>query len=157
MHGEARRQQRETLSLDKEVSEILEESRMVLPGVQTLLGFQFIATFSDLFHKQLALREQIIHLLALILVAMAMAVIMTPAAYHRQAEPETVSKKFARLATLLLSVGMVPLMFGLALDVYVVSFVILHRASASFFISAALLCLFATLWFVFPRMGRPHG
>ncbi|HEV8131886.1 MAG TPA: DUF6328 family protein [Acidobacteriota bacterium] len=154
MHREARHHQRESLPLDKEVGEILEESRMVLPGVQTLLGFQFIATFSDLFHKQLVLREQMIHLLALILVAISMAVIMTPAAYHRQAEPETVSKRFAQLATLLLSVGMIPLMFALALDVYVVSFVILHRTDASLFISLALLCLFATLWFIFPRMAK---
>ena len=60
---------------------------MVLPGVQALFGFQLIAVFNTGFAEKLSHGEQRVHLLALALVAMAGALIMTPAAYHRQTSP----------------------------------------------------------------------
>jgi hypothetical protein len=57
----------------------IEEGRMVLPGIQALFGFQLIVVFSEQF-RQLEPGEQILHFVALVLVAVAIAVIMTPAA-----------------------------------------------------------------------------
>ena len=73
-------------SLDQEATFILEESRMVLPGIQTLFGFQLIAVFNQGFGEKLSVSEQRLHLLAFALVAVATPLIITPAAYHRQAE-----------------------------------------------------------------------
>ena len=39
-------EQKETLPLPEAVTHLLEECRMVLPGLQALLGFQFIAIFN---------------------------------------------------------------------------------------------------------------
>ena len=64
---------------------------MVLPGVQALFGFQLIAVFSDGFTARLTRSEQGLHLLALTLVAVAGALVMTPAAYHRQTGPREAS------------------------------------------------------------------
>src|SRR5205823_10297737 len=63
-----------------------EEARMVLPGIQALFGFQLIAAFNTRF-TELELADRAVHLSALILVALAIALIMTPAAYHRICEP----------------------------------------------------------------------
>jgi len=38
---------REVLSLKDAVQQLLDEARMVLPGIQTLLGFQLIACFNE--------------------------------------------------------------------------------------------------------------
>src|SRR5678815_4408139 len=73
-------------TLQSEIEHILEESRMVLPGMQALFGFQLIVVFNKEFREQLPLVAQWIHLSALLLVAVGIALIMAPAAYHRQAE-----------------------------------------------------------------------
>ena len=62
--------------------EAIEEARMMLPGIQALFGFQLIAVFNERFH-QLTEADQVLHYIALLLVALAIAIIMTPAAYHR--------------------------------------------------------------------------
>jgi hypothetical protein len=77
-------------TLEEEVRTTIEEPRMVLPCLQALFGFQLIAVFNDRFQNLVPL-EQYLHVLALVLVALAAACIMTPAAYHRIAERGTVS------------------------------------------------------------------
>jgi hypothetical protein len=77
-------EENEILSLAKAVQYLLEECRMVLPGMQALFGFQLIAVFSQAFHDHLSKFEQWLHLLALVLVAIAIALVMTPVAIHRK-------------------------------------------------------------------------
>ena len=61
------------LSLAKAVSYLLEECRIVLPGIQVLFGFQLIVVFSTRFATALTPHEQRLHLLATALVAVATA------------------------------------------------------------------------------------
>src|SRR5262245_35198719 len=98
MHPE----QKETLPLPEAVTHLLEECRMVLPGLQALLSFQFIAVFNAGFAEKLTPTEQRLHLLALGLVALAGALVMAPASYHRQTGPQEVSAYFLTLASRLL-------------------------------------------------------
>jgi hypothetical protein len=99
---------------DKIGREAIEEARMVLlPGIQTLFGFQLIAVFIERF-KELTEDEQLIHFSATVLVTIAIVLIMTPA-YHRLAEQTTISKFFVWLASWLIAAAMVPLMLGLTL------------------------------------------
>src|SRR5438874_8821518 len=76
---------REDLPLSKAAEYLLDECRMVLPGIQALFGFQLIAVFSAEFEQKLGHAEQVAHLGAIGLVAIAVAMIMTPAALHREA------------------------------------------------------------------------
>jgi Family of unknown function (DUF6328) len=133
--------------------EVIEEARMVLPGIQALFGFQLIAVFNERFHSLPSL-EQNLHYAALILVGVAIAVIMTPAAYHRMVEQTTVSEFFVRLASWFIAAAMVPLMTAIALESYVVGVVLFGRGLASIGISALLFCLFAGLWFALPLSMR---
>jgi di/tricarboxylate transporter len=120
MPGHDRREVSEE-SLEQEATFILEESRMVLPGIQALFGFRLIAVFNQRFAEKLAPSEQILHLLAFALVAVATALIITPAAYHRQAEREQVSEYFVRVASRLLTVALLFLMTGTSLDAFLVA------------------------------------
>src|SRR5262245_48571408 len=107
-------------TLDQEAKNLLEEARMVLPGIQALFGFQLIAVFNQRF-TDLTAGEQLIHLLALTLVAFSVAIIMTPAAYHRQAERGQISSYFIELASMLVALAMLPLAAGICLDLFVVA------------------------------------
>src|SRR4051794_39376366 len=109
--------------LEKIAQAAIEEARMVVPGIQALFGFQLIAVFNQRFHD-LTSGEQALHFFSLVLVAVAIALIMTPAAYHRLVEWGSVSDFFVRLASGLIATAMVPLMVALCLEVYLVGRVV---------------------------------
>src|ERR671928_632416 len=117
----------ERLPLPEAVTHLLEECRMVLPGLQALLGFQFIAIFNAGFGEKLTSTEQRLHLLALGLVALAGALVMAPASYHRQTGPREVSAHFLTLASRLLLGAMVLLVLGIGIDCSVIAHVILSN------------------------------
>jgi hypothetical protein len=148
---------REALSLADAVHDLLEECRMVLPGVQALFGFQLIAVFSDGFATRLTRSEQGLHLLALTLVAVAGALIMTPAAYHRQTGPREATGRFLVLGGQLLLGSMVPLMLGVGLDVYLIARVILGTRAFALVLAALLVACFAHCWFLWPRLAVAKG
>ena len=142
--------ERERLPLSKAVGYLIDESRMVLPGIQALFGFQLIAVFSERF-QQLSQHEQQLHFISIALVVLATGLIMTPAAYHRHQEAREVTQSFITVSTRLLLLGMVALAFAMALDVYLIGQLILAPGIARG-IAWGLLGLLVFLWFVFPRV-----
>ena len=150
---EAREGERQYLELFQAAELLLEECRTVLPGIQGLFGFQLVAVFSSHFHDELSRGEQQMHLLAIALIALAIALIMTPAATHRQWDPCQVTLRFVRLSTKLLLASMVPLTLGMSIDFYLVARVLTDSAIASVF-ATLLFAAFVGLWFVAPRLWR---
>ena len=142
----------EVESLSDSVSHMLEECRMVLPGIQALFGFQLIAVFNSTFWAKLDQFEQLLHYMAIGLVALSVALVMTPAAYHRQAEPATVSKRFLIISTKLLFGSMYPLMGGILLDFYLIGSLILQSRLLSLLATLCLWCMFTVLWILLPRV-----
>jgi hypothetical protein len=145
---------REEVKLDTAASHLLEECRMVLPGIQALFGFQLIAVFSDSFGTRLSPGQQQLHFLALVLVALSAALVMTPAAIHRQTQLRTISERFVWLSSWLLLFGMLPLAVGLSVDVYLIGCVALGSTHAGIAVAAALLAVLLALWLVLPRRER---
>lgn len=141
-------------SLEKEATHVLEEARMVLPGVQALFGFQLIAVYNQPFKTLLGTTEQQLHLVGILLTALTVAMLMTPAAYHRQAEPHLISRRFLRLSSYLLTAGMFSLMLSILLDCYLIAGVLLGSEALSRLLSLGLSGVFLGLWFVLPRVLR---
>ncbi len=146
-------EKREELPLSKAVEYLLEECRMVLPGIQALFGFQLIAVFNMGFDAKLSPSDRHLHLLAIALVAIAVAIIMTPAALHRQRGPYYVSDTFVRVSNRLLLWSMAPLALGITVDFYLICKIIVGGAMVVV-LAAALFLLFIGLWFVLPRARR---
>jgi hypothetical protein len=143
--------QAEPESLEDQAKQVVEEARMVLPGIQALFGFQLIAVFNQRY-AELSTTEQYMHLVALILIGVSVALIMTPAAYHRQAEPGQVSRYFIALTSQLLALAMLVLALGICLDIYIVARLTLMNSPASAAIAGSLLSVYLGAWFVFPRL-----
>ena len=141
-------------SLSDSVTHMLEECRMVLPGIQALFGFQLVAVFNSTFWTKLDRLEQVIHYVALGLVACSVALVMTPAAYHRQAEPMTVSKRFLTISTRLLHWSMYPLMSAIVLDFYLIGSLILDSRLLSLLVAGGISGVFLVLWVFLPRVRR---
>lgn len=138
-------------SLGAEFNTIEQEARMVLPGIQTLFGFQLVAVFNQAFHTSLSRNEQLIHLFSLLLVTISGILVLAPAAYHREANHQ-ISKHFIQLGSRFLAWAMVPLALGTCLDIYLVTRVILDSESVSAIITVGIGGIFAWTWFVMPRL-----
>jgi hypothetical protein len=87
-------------------------------------------------------------------VTVSIALIMTPAAYDRIVDDPRISRRFIRLASRVITTAMVPLMLGIAIEIYVVtSLVIEARATAA--VTALIVALFfVALWFALPWWRR---
>jgi fumarate reductase subunit D len=140
-------------SLHDKIDEVLTEIRVVIPGVQALLGFQFIAVLNDAFSK-LQPDAKAMHFASMGLMAMAMIVLMMPAAYHRLVEHGEDTSEFFRLAGRTLLAGMALLATGLAAQFYVAVKQVTASISVSATISLAMLTLFMGLWFGYSLLKR---
>jgi hypothetical protein len=145
---------KEKVSLDSAAKHILEECRMVLPGIQALFGFQLIAVFNDGFSEKLSEGQQHLHYAATALVTIAVAMVMAPAAVHRQSAQREVSERFIWLASRLLVASMLPLALGICLELYLVGVVITENDWLPAVVSAVALCVFAALWAWLPGRER---
>ncbi|KQW22821.1 hypothetical protein ASC80_05630 [Afipia sp. Root123D2] len=70
--------------LKTKIEQLLTEARVIIPGGQALLGFQFVATLTKSF-SELPNWVQNAHATALLAVALSVLLLMTPAALHRLA------------------------------------------------------------------------
>jgi hypothetical protein len=145
---------KEKVSLDSAAKHILEECRMVLPGIQALFGFQLIAVFNEGFGEKFTEGEQALHLVAILLVTAAIALVMAPAAVHRQTQQREVSERFIWLSSWLVLAGMAPLVIGLCLELYLISRVIVEQEWIATVSAAAALVFFLFLWVYLPRRER---
>jgi uncharacterized BrkB/YihY/UPF0761 family membrane protein len=143
-------------SLEEEATHATDEARMVLPGVQAILGFQLIAVFNQRF-QELTDDRQVLHLVSFLLVAAAMGLIMAPAAYHRQAERGCITRRFVDLASLFLTLSLIPLAAGIAIDAYLLVWLVLKDNLAAICVAGGLIIFLGGLWFVLPQFARPKA
>ena len=143
----------EQTPLKDRVEQVLTEARMVLPGVQALLGFQLATMLMEGFEK-LPQSSRYIHLISLLLMGLCVILLMTPAAYHRMVERGEDTEGFHRLASTLLLVAMIPLPFGICGDLFIVVRKVTDSVSISIGIAVLILLSFFGLWFGFPAYRR---
>lgn len=142
-------------SLEEEATHATDEARMILPGVQTILGFQLIAVFNQRF-ETLSEPEQALHLVAFFLVTCAMGLIMTPAAYHRQMERGWVTRRFVDLTSLLLTLSLAPLILGLGCDAFILVRLVGGADGLALTGAGGVIVVLGALWFILPRLlGKP--
>lgn len=144
----------EQIKLDSAAGHLLEECRMVLPGIQALFGFQLIAVFNDGFGEKLTSGQQQLHFFALFLVALSAGLVMAPAAVHRQTQQRAVSERFIWLASWLVLLGMFPLAVGLSLDVYLIGRIVFDGEATSVAFAGGLFVILMLLWLALPRRER---
>ena len=145
--------QRHIESLEEEATHTTDEARMLLPGVQAILGFQLVAVTNNRF-ELLTENEQLLFLAAFVLLAVAMGLIMAPAAYHRLAERGRVTRRFVDLSSTLLALALVPLIAAFASDTYLIARIILEDRTMAVVIAAIVAVVLTGLWYVMPTICR---
>jgi Family of unknown function (DUF6328) len=135
------------------IKHVLTECRVVLPGAQALLGFQFVTTLMESFEK-LPSSSKYVHLASLVLVAVSIVFLMTPAAYHRIVERGEETEHFHRFASRMLIAAMIPLALGVSGDLFVVVRKITESSASAIASMVVSLLFFYGLWFGFTVYRR---
>ena len=133
-------------SLTEKVKEVLIEARMVLPGAQALLGFQFIIVLMEGFNR-IPASSRYIHFASLAAIALSTILLITPAAYHRIVYHGEDNEDFPVIASRLLLAAMIFVALGVSGDFYVVCRIVSGSLVLSFASAAGMLLFFYGLWF----------
>lgn len=141
------------VDIDHKVHELLTETRLVLPGAQALLGFQFSVTLMTGF-EQVHGPVRTACLWSLALIAVSTILLMAPSAYHRIAERGENTERFLRLGGRMLVGAMVALAFALTGDTFVAVARITGELRAAWIAGLATAIGFCGLWFAFPMLRR---
>jgi hypothetical protein len=133
-------------NLEAKLRHVLTEARVVLPGAQALLGFQFTAMLTDQFQK-LPRESQLVHLGSLVAIAASIVLLMAPAAFHRIVERGEDTERVRNFSSVTVLWAMVPLALGIAGDFYVVVSKVLESTTIGAVLAGACLVFFYGLWF----------
>ena len=144
---------KEDPSLPERIDQMLTEARVVLPGVQALLGFQLVSVISQSFEK-LPESSKLVHAMSFGCVTVAVIFLMTPAAYHRIVFSGQDTEEVHRVGSWFVTGATIPLALGLAGDVYVVLTEITSSGRIGAIIAGLTLVFLVGLWHVFPAVIR---
>jgi Family of unknown function (DUF6328) len=143
----------EMTSTKHRITELFTEARIILPGVQALLGFQLASYLTEGFAK-LPPTAQAVNTASLFLLLLAMILLMAPAPYHRLAERGEDTEHFERVGVRLVLASLPPFALAVAGDAFVVATMVSGRAGG-LALTVALGCALAmaALWLGVPMLA----
>lgn len=155
------REEADSVRLDRNYAELLQELRLVQTGVQILFAFLLALAFQQRF-ASVNLLEQVLYLVALFSAASASILLTAPAAVHRVLFRRNIKDEIVDMTDGLVKTGMACLAVAMLTGVgFVVTFVIGPNLAAV--LCGLLAALVITTWLVLPRRKchrrpvRPHG
>ncbi|MBV9784076.1 MAG: hypothetical protein JO264_09675 [Acidisphaera sp.] len=143
-------------SLETRIGQVLTELRVILPGAAALFGFQFAAALTQAFAR-LPTVSKAVHLASLGAVALAVIMLIAPAAYHRIAAGGDAGEGVLRYAVRLMIPGVGLLALGLVGDCYVTVQMVIGRPFLALAISGAAFFALAALLYGVPLASRRRG
>jgi hypothetical protein len=141
--------------LDRNVDELLQETRVATAGVQFLFAFLLTLPFTQRF-GQLTDFQKDLYTVTLLSTTCAALVLIAPVSYHRVLFRQHEKQAMVAFADRALLGGLVLLLIGIASAVLLVLDVVLGRGAAVA-ASAAVSALGAGLWFALPGWRRSRS
>lgn len=142
-------------SEDGDLSDLLEELRILLPGSQTLTAFLIILPFNSGF-SEIRDEEKGIYLITFFCSLLSLILFTAPAAHHRLQRPLKDRETFKNYATRFMIVGLVPLSIALVLVSQLVLSTVLGGVFWPWAITSVLAVIVVAMWWIFPRLTRNH-
>lgn len=146
------REESEGERLDRNLSELLQELRVALPGVQVLFAFLLAVPFQTGFKEITAFQEKT-YFVTLLCTAISAALLISPTAYHRMNFRRQQKKALILVANRLAIAGIGFLALAMTGAVMLITDVLFGTAATIVF-SAASLAMFAVLWGALPLARR---
>ena len=139
--------------LEIQVDQLLTEARVIIPGVQALLGFQLTVTFTQAF-ADLETAAKITHAVALCCMGLAVILLMAPASVHRIAFSGQDDAAFVAIGSVFVLAAPFLLALGIALDTYVAAGRALSSDTAALALAAAAIVVLLGFWYAYPLWRR---
>jgi cation transport ATPase len=142
---EADRSDEEQERLNRQMTELLNELRVAMPGVQVLFAFLLAVPFQQRFETVSSFQRDV-YLFTLLAAATATAFLVAPSAYHRIAFQEHEKERIIQMGTRQFVCGIVALALAMIGAVLLVTDV-LFQAATTIIVVVCVATLFVWLWF----------
>lgn len=150
------------MSDDKsDLTELLSETHILLPGTEIFLGFLTTLPFTDRFDR-LSGTEHDVFAFAYFATLCSFVLMVAPAAYHRVARPIEDKERFKVFATRMLVAGLVPISLAAVLSTFLVTSMVLG-ARYALWGAVGTAAMVGVLWWTVPlvrvhdRVSKPQG
>jgi hypothetical protein len=154
----ARRDRDETEKerLDRNLTELVGELRVALPGVQVLFAFLLTVPFNQRF-SQVTTFDETVYLITLLSTAVATALLLAPSALHRISFRQDDKEHIVRAANRYAIAGFAALLVAVTGAVLLVTH-FLYSDTTAYICTAAVGILLLLCWYVMPIVRRArHG
>jgi hypothetical protein len=138
--------------VDRELIELLNGLRVILPGVQVLLAFLLTVPFSSGFERASS-TNRIVYFITVLLTVAATGALTMPAAYHRIRFRQGDKEQMLRLSNTFAIAGLALLTVAMASVVFLITNV-LYGMAAAVPVGIVVFALLGFAWFAVPVFRR---
>ncbi|MDX6538923.1 MAG: hypothetical protein QOI71_533 [Gaiellales bacterium] len=138
--------------INRNLDQLLQELRVVLPGVQVLFAFLLAVPFSSRFGKVDSF-ERDVYFVALLLSAIAVAALMAPSIQHRILFRREQKRYLVAVGSALTIAGMTALALAIVLSLVLVAH-FLFGSGAAWAAGGLAFAAFGVLWYALPIERR---
>ena len=138
---------------ERRVKTALDETRLLILGAEVLFGFHLNSVFQNGF-PALSPHARVLHAASFVLMAICVALLITPSLQHRIADGGVATKRIVTASAAFAAVGLVPFALSLGIDLYIV---VGHRfgARTGMILGVGLAALAIAAWFGAELLLRP--
>ena len=140
---------------DGNLSDLLAELRVLLPGAQTLTAFLIILPFNAGF-GQIRQGEKYVYLATFLCSIGSLILFAAPAARHRLERPLRDRKQFKLVANRLIIAGLASLSCALTLATQIVIAEVAQRPWFGWLVAGAVAVLIVAIWWLAPLGEKAH-
>jgi hypothetical protein len=138
--------------IDRELIELLNELRVVLPGVQVLFAFLLAVPFTQRF-QQLTDGQEYAFFVSLLCTTVGSVFLIAPSAYHRLRFRDRDKEQLLFTANRLAIAGTIFLALAMTSAVYLITDLVFH-ATLTAIVTALTAASFAWFWYGLPLMRK---
>jgi len=138
---------------DGDLTDLLSELRVLLPGTQTLTAFLVILPFNAGF-AEVNEREKIVYVVTFLCSVLSLILFTAPAALHRLQRPLRDREAFKTIATRYIIAGLVPLSVAIVLASQLVLSEVVANQTISWLVATVVGAVIAGVWWLFPLVSR---
>ena len=135
---------------DRELIELLNELRVILPGVQVLFAFLLTVPFTQYFAK-VTDSQRLVYFSALLITAVSSAFLIAPTPFHRVRWRDGDKEALLKLSNRFALIGLFFLGVALNSVVWLITD-ILYGSPWNVIVTAVTVLVFGSLWVVIPLM-----
>ncbi|MDB6087472.1 MAG: hypothetical protein JWN85_256 [Gammaproteobacteria bacterium] len=139
--------------LHAKIEQMLTEARVILPGAQALLGFQLVVMLTKAFDS-LPFAVRVAHLGALGCLALAIVLLISPAAIHRITFGGSDHPRMHSTGSMLVAMALLPLACAICLDLWVALNKLFGLGRVALAGAIAAFVLLVGLWYLLPLALR---